>query len=105
MKLVETWCEFSKSAQDLVLTANRKGMDLNPWDPNDAYQIPFEKGFTRRDVANELRFFRESNHLTVAKFVGAEFIELDSTNMSHAGAYFKVRVLVREDEAKKAELI
>lgn len=103
--LTQTWCEFSKPAQELIRTANRKGMNLDPWRYMDAYEVPFSKGFTRRDIADNLAFFREANHLTMAKCLGGEIIELDSTNMSHAGAYFRVRVIVRKDEADAAELV
>lgn len=103
--LTQTWCEFGKPARELIRTANRKGMDLNEWSYMDAYEVPFDKGFTRRDIAGNLQFFRELNHLTMAKCLGGEIIELDSTNMSHAGAYFRVRVVVRKDEADRAELV
>jgi hypothetical protein len=103
--LTQTWCEFSKPAQELIRTANRKGMNLDEWSYMDAYEVPFDKGFTRRDIAGNLAFFREMNPLTMAKCLGGAIIELDSTNMSHAGAYYKVRVVVRKDEADAAELI
>lgn len=103
--MCETWTEFGKPAQELIKTANRKGMRLDEWDYMDAYSVPFDKGFTTRDIRAELQDFRKNNRLTVAKCLGGSIIELDSTNMSHAGAYYRVRVLVRKDEADAAELI
>lgn len=103
--LVETWCEFSKPAQELIRTANRKGMNLDPWDHMDAYKVPFEVGFTRGEIREQLRDFCDNNSLTCATVLGGDIIELDSTNMSHAGAYFRVRVKVRKNEAAAAELV
>lgn len=103
--MVEVWAEFSKPAQDLIRTANRKGMNLDPWSYMDAYEVPFVKGFTRRDIQDNLQAFREDWNLTVAKPLGGSIIELDSTNMGHAGAYYQVRVLVRKDEADASDLL
>ncbi len=104
-KTARVHTEFSKPAASCILTARRKGMNLDEWDYMDAYKVPFDMAFTQKEIRGWLKDFRDCHHLTSAKIVSAEIIELDSTNMSHAGAYYLVYLDVPADEAKEAGLV
>jgi hypothetical protein len=108
-KKVKVWCEFSKSAENVVLTARRKGYKYCPplgeAEASDVWDIPFDVAFSRKDLAEELAYFKEQNNLTKVKIIRGEFMEMDSSNMSHAGAYYRVEVKLIKDEAVAAELI
>lgn len=108
-KRVTVIAQFSKPAIEVLLTANRKGRGYD-WEDagwQEVSEIPFNVALTRRDLKDELACFRHDNGLTMAKIVPGtgEFSDMDSLNMSHAGAYYFAKVEVYEDEAKWAELI
>lgn len=105
-KTVKVKTEFSKPAASCILTARRKGRcGLDEWDHMDAYRVTFREAFTRKELRDWVQDFRQTHHLTKAKLTTGEIIELDSTNMSHAGAYYVVTLEVWEDEAKEAGLV
>ncbi len=88
--------EFSKPAAEVIKTAIRKGficLEVN--------RIPFELATTAHDLADHLReFVWDINNaaginnlkLKECRIVSGEFESLDSTNLTHAGAYYKIRI-------------
>jgi hypothetical protein len=105
-EIIVVTTEFSKVGQDVIKTANRKGCKLSLWDHMSLLAVGFKMAFTQKEIAEQLRSFRKDNRLTWAKIVGfATFCDIDSTNMSHAGAYYWVKVEVIKSEAKKAGLV
>jgi len=92
--------QFSKPAVNVLLTARRKGMKVDLESYTDVYDIPFTIALTQKEIADGLSMFRHNNNLTMARIIpgSGEFSEMDSTNMSHAGAYYFATVEVWEDE-------
>ena len=104
----KTWCEFGKSATDVVSTARRKGYkcpSVEEAEASDVWDVPFEMAFSRRELIEQKNVFKDENHLTYVKILRGEFIEMDSLNMSHAGAYYRVEVELLKDEAVAAGLV
>ena len=106
---IKTWCEFSKPATAVIATARRKGYHCPPVDvavAADVWDIPFDVAFSRRDIIEEKNNFKYLNDgVTRVKIIRGEFMEMDSSNMSHAGAYYRVKVELFKDEAVACELI
>lgn len=107
MTTVVVKTEFSKLATSVIKTAIELGFtgidDL--YDHRSIWNIPFLKAFTKEELKKEIERFNEQHGLTYSNIIKGEFIELDSTNMSHAGAYYEVSISVKRDEALAAGLI
>jgi hypothetical protein len=90
-------CEVCKSAADVLTCAGRVG------DWNEVYTTPFFSTFTKKERRDYLRGFvfrvNDANSDTKLKLkecqlVKGEVVSMDSTNMTHANAYYKVWIEV-----------
>ena len=88
---------MSKPAEEVLKTAGRKG------DYEEVYRTPFFSAFTKKERRDFLREFvfhvndadpSAKLKLKECQIVKGEITDMDSTNMSHAGAYYKVWIEV-----------
>lgn len=88
---------MSKPADEVLKTAGREG----GWE--EVYRTPFFSAFTKKERRDYLRDFvfhvndawgKKVIKLKDCQLVKGEITDMDSTNMSHAGAYYRVWIEV-----------
>lgn len=103
--------EISKPAEMVLRTAKCWG-DAYDNSPEDVYDTPFKEAWTKTELKKELRWIVQGLNENVqglklkqseCRIVAGSFIELDSHNMSHAGAYYVVAVEIPRRATKLAD--
>lgn len=87
---------MSKPAEEVLKTA-KADIEYSDW--QTVYDTPFFKAFTKKELRDYLRefvFHTNDAHgskvlkLKDCRIVKGEITDMDSTNLSHAGAYYAV---------------
>lgn len=104
--------EISKPADEVLKTARIWGDGFDN-SPSDVYGVSFKRAFTQTEIRDQLRDLvsqvneetgKKTLKLKDCKVIRGEFIELDSLNMSHAGAYYFMLVRIPREAAELTEM-
>jgi hypothetical protein len=96
--------ELSKDAQTVFQTAAKRGYVIDGDWLEHVDNIDLDQAFTKSELRDHLRDVvfhlnegaglskREALKLKECRIIGGRYIELDSTNLSHAGIYYIIGI-------------
>jgi hypothetical protein len=104
--------ELSKPAVDVIKTASKRGYVIDGDWLEHLDNIRLDQAFTKKELRDYLRevvyHYNDAQpdfklKLKEAKILGGRFLELDSTNLSHAGVYYRIVIRLPNRSTKFLE--